>query len=133
FFEQVTNDPQDIEEIIPKEIILQLRLNCQSTWTKFGMFVLKSQFDSTPVPILGVLIFGDRNVNAEIANKLGFGEVFEILDVTAESLETTIAKMLSTNKNQDRSKELLTVYRDRSQDSVDEAVHWTEYVMRYKG
>ncbi|CAG7715949.1 unnamed protein product [Allacma fusca] len=85
------------------------------------------------VPVLSVPIFGDQDLNANVVIQLGFGEFIEILDVTAESLEDKITQMLSTNKYQDRVKELSTVFRDRSRDPVDEAVYWTEYVMRYKG
>ncbi|CAG7734362.1 unnamed protein product [Allacma fusca] len=85
------------------------------------------------VPVLSVPIFGDQDLNANVVIQLGFGEFIEILDVTAESLEAKITQMLSNNKYQDRVKELSTVFRDRSRDPVDEAVYWTEYVMRYKG
>ncbi|CAG7728931.1 unnamed protein product, partial [Allacma fusca] len=53
--------------------------------------------------------------------------------VTEDSLGGTLSKMLSTDSYRERVKELSKIFRDRSRDPVDEAVYWTEYVMRYKG
>jgi glucuronosyltransferase len=85
------------------------------------------------VPVLGLPIFGDQNVNANLAAQLGFGEEIEILDVTEDGLEASINNVVKNDRYKRRVQQLSELFRDNSKSPLDEAVYWTEYVMRYKG
>lgn len=85
------------------------------------------------VPLIGIPIFGDQDWNMMQSESNGFALTLEFSDLTEEKLLATINKMLTDTKYSTRAKELSSLFRDRPQKPLDEAVYWTEYVMRHKG
>ena len=50
------------------------------------------------VPLIGIPIFGDQDLNMKQAKRAGYALTVEILDMTEESLEKTITEILQDNK-----------------------------------
>jgi glucuronosyltransferase len=85
------------------------------------------------VPLLGIPIFADQDMNMKQAEHGGYAFTLEILTITEETLENLLRKLLDDPKYSNKAKELSSIYRNQPQTPVERAVFWTEYVMRHKG
>ncbi|CAL8104470.1 unnamed protein product [Orchesella dallaii] len=85
------------------------------------------------VPVLGMPLFADQDLNVRQAERGGYAKMIEILDITEEKLESAILELLNDPAYAKKAKELSTLVKDLPQTPLDKAVYWTEYVLRHKG
>ncbi|CAL8104484.1 unnamed protein product [Orchesella dallaii] len=85
------------------------------------------------VPVLGIPIFGDQDLNVMQAESRGYAKMVEIIDITEEKLESTILELINNPTYVQKAQALSKLVKDLPQSPLDKAVYWTEYVLRHKG
>lgn len=85
------------------------------------------------VPILGIPIFFDQEINMRGIQKYGYSNKLEIVGLKEEQLETIVREMLTNSSYAVRAKEVSALMKDQPQSPMERAVYWTEYVIRHKG
>lgn len=85
------------------------------------------------VPILGIPVFGDQPKNAKAIAKEGWALELPYSDINAPSLSRAINELISNETYTRKVKEWSRLYRDRPHSALEEAVYWTEYVLRHNG
>ncbi|CAL8094095.1 unnamed protein product [Orchesella dallaii] len=85
------------------------------------------------VPLLGLPVFGDQDINIAQAENSGFALSQEILEVNEDELLAKINRLLTENQFRDKIKQLSKVMRDQPQSPLERSLFWSEYVMRHKG
>ncbi|GLH07894.1 UDP-glucuronosyltransferase [Gryllus bimaculatus] len=115
------------------------------------------------VPVVGIPIFGDQQLNMNRAAAAGIGVALNFQvgaaafalarlrepfawrgrrsverialpqDVTAEALGATLRRVLGDATYRQAAKRLSAVFHDRPRPPMEEAVYWTEYVIRHGG
>ncbi|PNF23046.1 UDP-glucuronosyltransferase 2B30 [Cryptotermes secundus] len=85
------------------------------------------------VPLLGIPIFGDQSMNMRKAVSAGYGVMVEFSNVTEESLTWAIREILEVPKYRENAQRLSRIYRDQPLTPLEQAVFWTEHVIRHKG
>ncbi|KAJ4441095.1 hypothetical protein ANN_10945, partial [Periplaneta americana] len=85
------------------------------------------------VPIVGIPIFGDQRLNMNTALARGYGQILEYENITTESVLWAINEVLENPRYRENAQRLSRIYRDQPLSPLDQAVFWTEYVIRHKG
>ncbi|KAJ9601562.1 hypothetical protein L9F63_000305 [Diploptera punctata] len=85
------------------------------------------------VPVVGIPIFGDQRLNMKKTESLGFGKLLEFRDITENSLLSSIKEVLENPKYRENAQRLSRIFRDQPMTPMEQAVFWTEYVIRHKG
>lgn len=85
------------------------------------------------VPILGIPVYGDQLKNAKAIASEGWALELPYSNVDANSLSSAIDELLTNETYTNKVKQLSRLYRDRPNTALDEAVFWTEYVLRHNG
>ncbi|ODN03640.1 UDP-glucuronosyltransferase 2B14 [Orchesella cincta] len=85
------------------------------------------------VPLLGLPVFGDQDINVAQAENAGFALSQEILEVNEDDLLAKIDRLLTENRFREKIKQLSKVMRDQPQSPLERSLFWSEYVMRHKG
>ncbi|CAL8104505.1 unnamed protein product [Orchesella dallaii] len=85
------------------------------------------------VPVLGIPVFGDQDLNVMQAERGGYAKMVEIIDITEEKLENTILELINNPTYAQKAQALSKLVKDLPQTPLDKAVYWTEYVLRHKG
>jgi glucuronosyltransferase len=85
------------------------------------------------VPLIGIPMFADQDLNTQQAVSNGYAVFLEILDLSEELLDSLINEVLNEPKYSNRAKELSAVIRDQMETPLERAVFWTEYVIRHRG
>ncbi|KAJ9601563.1 hypothetical protein L9F63_000306, partial [Diploptera punctata] len=85
------------------------------------------------VPIIGIPIFGDQRLNMKRCESLGFGKLLEFKNITEESILSTLNEVLHNPKYRENAKRLSRIYKDQPLTPLQQAVFWTEYIIRHKG
>ncbi|KAK7865224.1 hypothetical protein R5R35_003935 [Gryllus longicercus] len=85
------------------------------------------------VPVVGIPLFGDQQLNMNRAAAAGFGVSLDFQDVTAEVLGATLRRVLGDASYSQAAKRLSAIFHDRPRPPIEEAVYWTEYVIRHDG
>lgn len=85
------------------------------------------------VPVIGVPVFGDQDLNMARATNLGYGLTVRYKNLTEESLTWALTEMLNDRKYKVRAIEISDRYRDQLLTPLDTATYWIEYVVRHKG
>ncbi|ODM89983.1 UDP-glucuronosyltransferase 2C1, partial [Orchesella cincta] len=85
------------------------------------------------VPVLGLPLFADQDLNIKQAERGGYAKMVEILDITEEKLESAILELLEDPLYAQKAKELSKLVKDLPQTPLEKAVYWAEYVLRHKG
>lgn len=85
------------------------------------------------VPILAIPVFGDQPNNAKAIVSEGWALELPYASINATSLSTAINELITNETYTRKAKELSKLYRDRPQSALEEAVFWTEYVLRHNG
>lgn len=85
------------------------------------------------VPMLGIPLFADQMSNTELYRSLGIAQRLDIRTATEESTLAVLRELTETSKYRDRAREVARLFRDRPRHAADEAVWWTEYVVRNQG
>ncbi|KAL1516685.1 hypothetical protein ABEB36_000565 [Hypothenemus hampei] len=84
-------------------------------------------------PMIGIPFFGDqpRNVNRMV--QLGYGLKILKQNITKESVQETILKIMMDDRYSIKAKEFGRIFRDVEMNDVIKTVWWTEYVLRHRG
>ncbi len=69
--------------------------SCSKIWLIFLGLLSLQEAAYHSVPVLGLPVFGDQDINIRNAANLGFGLFQEILDVTEENLLAKIKQILT--------------------------------------
>ncbi|CAL8104508.1 unnamed protein product [Orchesella dallaii] len=85
------------------------------------------------VPVLGLPVFGDQDLNVLQAERGGYAKMVEIVDITEEKLESAILELIDNPTYAQKAQTLSKLVKDLPQTPLDKAVYWTEYVLRHKG
>ncbi|CAL8104481.1 unnamed protein product [Orchesella dallaii] len=85
------------------------------------------------VPVLGIPIFGDQDLNVMQAESRGYAKMVEIVDLSEEKLESAILELINNPSYVQKAQALSKLVKDLPQTPLDKAVYWTEYVLRHKG
>jgi len=85
------------------------------------------------VPVVGIPIFGDQNLNMIRAQKAGYGLILKYKNLTEESLDWAVSELLREPRYRVAAKEISRRYRDTPQTPGETLNFWCEYVIRHKG
>ncbi|XP_049941550.1 UDP-glycosyltransferase UGT5-like [Schistocerca serialis cubense] len=85
------------------------------------------------VPLIAIPIFGDQMLNADRATKTGYAVKLDFANVTTESAQWALSEILENPRYTEKAKFLSKLFRDRPRPPMEEAMYWTEYVVRHKG
>ncbi|XP_046737948.1 UDP-glycosyltransferase UGT5-like [Diprion similis] len=85
------------------------------------------------VPVIGLPVFADQDVNTGKMASLGVGIKLEILTVKRDELLEAINTVVSDTSYKKRMMDLRNLIKDKPYDSMENAIWWTEHVIRHKG
>ncbi|KAJ9601566.1 hypothetical protein L9F63_000309, partial [Diploptera punctata] len=85
------------------------------------------------VPMIGIPFFGDQFVNVARATAAGIGVTLEFRNISAESVTWALREVLDNPKYRENMQKLSRIFRDQPLPPLEQAVFWTEYVIRHKG
>ncbi|XP_046402053.1 UDP-glucosyltransferase 2-like [Ischnura elegans] len=85
------------------------------------------------VPVIGIPIFGDQEMNMQKVVKLGVGMQVPFAELSKEKLLKAMKEVLGDAKYRNNMKALSNRAMDQPEHPLQRAVFWTEYVMRHKG
>ncbi|XP_069697674.1 UDP-glycosyltransferase UGT5-like isoform X2 [Periplaneta americana] len=85
------------------------------------------------VPVLGIPIFGDQELNMAWAESAGVGVTLPYKNISSESISSALNEILENPRYRENAQSLSRIYRDQPLTPLEQAVFWTEYVIRHKG
>ncbi|XP_049943020.1 UDP-glycosyltransferase UGT5-like isoform X2 [Schistocerca serialis cubense] len=85
------------------------------------------------VPLVGVPVFMDQKLNVMLAAKQGYAVRLELHNITEASIGWALGEVLNVPRYRERAQHLSRIFNDRPIHPLDEAVYWTEYVIRHRG
>lgn len=85
------------------------------------------------VPLLAVPIFGDQILNANHAKDQGYAVKLDFANITTDSVQWALSEILENPRYTEKAKLLSSLFRDRPRPPMEEAIYWTEYIIRHKG
>ncbi|ODN03742.1 UDP-glucuronosyltransferase 1-8, partial [Orchesella cincta] len=84
------------------------------------------------VPVVGVPIMADQDLNAQVVVSRDAGIKLEIIGLKSQDLEDAITEILHDKKYRIGMTKLTEVFKDRQVSPLDTAVWWTEYILRHE-
>ncbi|XP_015517446.2 UDP-glycosyltransferase UGT5 isoform X1 [Neodiprion lecontei] len=88
---------------------------------------------SHAVPVIGLPVYSDQDTHVNKLASLGVGKKLEILSVNRVDLVKAIQSIVVDSSYKKRMLELRDFMKDKPYDSLENAVWWTEHVIRHKG
>ncbi|CAO1423153.1 unnamed protein product [Diamesa serratosioi] len=85
------------------------------------------------VPVVGIPIFGDQELNMARAVRAEYGLMVKYNNLTQTALTWALKEMLDNPKYNKNAKLISSRYRDQPKRPLDTAIYWVEYVARHKG
>ncbi|XP_046752129.1 UDP-glycosyltransferase UGT5-like [Diprion similis] len=85
------------------------------------------------VPVIGLPVMSDQDTIIDKISSLGVGKKLEILDFNSEDLLDAIHSVVQDGSYKQRMLKLRDLVRDKPYDLMENAVWWTEHVIRHKG
>lgn len=85
------------------------------------------------IPVIGIPVFGDQDLNMARAQNVGYGLTVKYKNLTEEALTWALTEMLNNKKYKEKAREIAIRYRDQPMTPLDTATYWIEYVARHKG
>ncbi|XP_049793182.1 UDP-glycosyltransferase UGT5-like isoform X11 [Schistocerca nitens] len=85
------------------------------------------------VPLVGIPVFGDQLLNMAQAQRQGYAVTLAVSNVTEASLQWALDEVLTVPRYREKAQRLSRIFNDRPVKPLDEAVYWTEYVIRHQG
>ncbi|CAO1423146.1 unnamed protein product [Diamesa serratosioi] len=85
------------------------------------------------VPVIGIPIYGDQQLNSQKAAAAGYGVVLDFNSITEESITNSLNEVLNNPRIANIAKYLSKRYSDRPMTPQKTVVYWTEYVIRHGG
>ena len=85
------------------------------------------------VPIIGIPVFGDQEINIARVSAQGYGLKLDFANITEDTVYDTIKEIIYSQKYTKAARVLSQRFKDRPQTPKQTAVFWIEYVIRHKG
>uniref|UniRef100_A0A336LRS6 CSON001689 protein n=1 Tax=Culicoides sonorensis TaxID=179676 RepID=A0A336LRS6_CULSO len=85
------------------------------------------------VPVIGIPVFGDQDLNMARATNMGYGLTVKYKNLTEEALTWALTEMLNNKKYKMTARVIASRYRDQPMTPLDTATFWIEYVARHNG
>ncbi|XP_031350467.1 UDP-glucuronosyltransferase 2B14-like [Photinus pyralis] len=85
------------------------------------------------VPIVGIPIFGDQEMNVATAEIDGYGKGVSYKTLTEESFGNAVHEVLRNPKYSENVKRRSVIMHDQPMKPLDKAMYWIEYVLRHNG
>ncbi|KAB0791965.1 hypothetical protein PPYR_13926 [Photinus pyralis] len=85
------------------------------------------------VPMIVIPFLGDQPFNGKKVEDKGFGLTFEYSTLTKPKFKAAILEVINNPKYRESIREMTEVAKDLPMDPLEQAVWWTEYVIRHKG
>ncbi|XP_046737916.1 UDP-glycosyltransferase UGT5-like [Diprion similis] len=85
------------------------------------------------VPVIGFPVLADQDVHVSKLASLGVGKKLEILTVKRDELLGAIHSVVSDTSYKKRMLDLRNLLKDKPYDAMENAIWWTEHVIRHKG
>lgn len=85
------------------------------------------------VPVLGIPIFGDQQLNMNLVVEEGSGIIVPFADCNEETFFAAINEILTNGTYVEKANRLSVIYSDRPLSAKDTAIYWIEYVLRHFG
>ncbi|KAL0269106.1 UNVERIFIED_CONTAM: hypothetical protein PYX00_006941 [Menopon gallinae] len=82
------------------------------------------------VPLLGIPLYADQKGNLLNLEAAGAARLLELDEITPDSLSTAIGDMLDNGGYTENAKRLSRIMRDRPMPPLEQAIFWTEYILR---
>nr|CAD7452121.1 unnamed protein product [Timema tahoe] len=96
-------------------------------WVEYGLTLYAG------VPIVGIPLFADQELNIKRCVLQGFAVRLLYDDITKESLLSAIRTLLDNPRYSANAKKTSFQFRDRPHTALETAVYWVEYVIRHRG
>ncbi|XP_049768134.1 UDP-glycosyltransferase UGT5-like [Schistocerca cancellata] len=88
---------------------------------------------SRGVPIIGIPIMADQHANVKRSVSAGIGLQLDFQNITEVSLTWAISELLNNHRYKENVLKRNRIFHDRPIKPLEEAVYWTEYVLRHNG
>ncbi|XP_049946280.1 UDP-glycosyltransferase UGT5-like [Schistocerca serialis cubense] len=85
------------------------------------------------VPLVAIPVFLDQKLNVALASRQGYAVRLDVHNITEASIEWALTEVLTVPRYRERAEHLSRIFNDRPTHPLDEAVYWTEYVIRHQG
>ncbi|XP_046750709.1 UDP-glucosyltransferase 2-like [Diprion similis] len=85
------------------------------------------------VPLVGFPVMGDQDVNVNKMVSLGVAKKLEIKTITSDDLLDAINTVTRDASYREKMMNLRSLLKDKPQDSLKNAIWWTEHVIRHRG
>ncbi|KRT83007.1 Glycosyltransferase, partial [Oryctes borbonicus] len=85
------------------------------------------------VPVIGISVFGDQDLNMKNAENRGYGISLPYMEFTEEKFEAALNKMLNNPDYSNNAKQMSILMKDKQVSQMDKATYSIEYVIRHKG
>ncbi|XP_070504995.1 UDP-glycosyltransferase UGT5-like [Chironomus tepperi] len=85
------------------------------------------------VPVVGIPIYADQQMNIVKAVNMGIGIYMDYNDIDEHLIAENINKILKNPNYHKNAKTLSKVYKDRPMTPQQSVVYWVEYVIRHNG
>lgn len=85
------------------------------------------------VPMVGIPLFGDQEVNIRSYVSEGFAVKLHFNSITKESVLRALKTVLHDTRYRENAVRISRAFNDRPVSPLDTAVFWTEYVIRHAG
>uniref|UniRef100_A0A182QG12 UDP-glucuronosyltransferase n=1 Tax=Anopheles farauti TaxID=69004 RepID=A0A182QG12_9DIPT len=85
------------------------------------------------VPMVGIPIYGDQELNLARAERAGYGVKLDYDTICEETVKAAIRKVLDDASYGERAQTISRRYRDQPLGPAKTAVYWVEYVLRHGG
>ncbi|KAB0795113.1 hypothetical protein PPYR_11952 [Photinus pyralis] len=85
------------------------------------------------VPIVGIPVFGDQEMNVATAEIDGYGKGVSYKTLTEESFGNAVNEVLRNPKYRENAIRRSRIMHDQPMKPLDKAMYWIEYVLRHNG
>ncbi|XP_065199762.1 UDP-glucosyltransferase 2-like [Planococcus citri] len=87
----------------------------------------------TATPVIGIPFMFDQVQDANILVEKGVGVYVDYHTMDKTTLTDAIKEVITNTKYRENMQKLSKIFRDRPIAPLDEALYWSEYVLKYKG
>lgn len=85
------------------------------------------------VPVIGIPVFGDQQLNMAVAQNKGYGVTIEFPSLSGSTLRAALQQILDNPSYEQQAKVISSRYRDQIKTPIETAVYWVEYVVKHGG
>lgn len=127
------NQPKNVKIVkwLPQQDVLRHR-NVKLFITQAGMQSLEEALFAR-VPMVAIPFFGDQDVNAQRMAQKGLGLTLNYKTMSKSDFKLAILEVMHNKKYKNRVVEVASMIQDLPMKPLEQAVWWTEYVLRHKG